>query len=144
MTPAAGTRLFFLEDEGILFSEQRQELHRLNTVAAVIWCLLEEGRTEGAIADDLAARFALTPPEAAAFAAAAVADWAGNGLLAGTAGPRPPEPPPAQPTPAGPAYPAVPPAFTDARTYRLLDTRFAERSRRASHSRIDPLPPTAP
>lgn len=127
MMPAAGTRLFLLEGEGILFSEQRQELHRFNTTASFIWCRFEEGRTEAAIADELAARFALSPRQAAEYVAAAIGGWAGKGLLAGTAGP-PLSPPPAGPSvPPGPAHPSVSYAFSAIRTYRLLGTRFAIR-----------------
>lgn len=92
--PAPGTRIFFLGHEGVLFSEPRQELHRLNTTASVIWCLLEEGWTEARMARDLATRFNIRAPEATAFVSSAISDWAGKGLLAGTV-----EPP--QPTPSG-------------------------------------------
>lgn len=126
--PAPGSRLFFLADEGILFSEKRQELHALNTAAAVIWCLLEEGRTDRVIAEDLSSRFAISLTEAFAFVSAALADWQGKGLLAGSDGPQPPAPSPSRtPLPCLPPYPAVPPAFVAARSYRLLTTRFAVR-----------------
>jgi hypothetical protein len=43
LAPARGVELFVLEDEGVLFSEPRQELHRLNPAATWIWCAVEQG-----------------------------------------------------------------------------------------------------
>lgn len=132
-TPAAGTRLFFLEADAVLFSQSRQELHVLNTTAAVIWCLLEEGWTERRIADDLSARFSLPPTEADGFVVSALADWAAQGLLAGSEGPRRPAPSPGWNAPRGlPAY-SAPAEFAATRTYRLLTTRFSVRFAAAEH-----------
>jgi hypothetical protein len=124
--PAPDTHIFFLEDHAILLSESRQELHAFNTAAAVIWCLLEEGLTESAIATDIATRFALTAPTAADFVAAALADWSAKGLLRGSTKPpqNQPQPVPVQP-PAMPPFPLDAHAVADRRTYRLLNTRFA-------------------
>ena len=126
--PAPGTRIFFLGDEAILFSEPRQELHSLNTVAAVIWCLLQEGLTQPAIAQDLVTRFTIPLPTAVSFVATALADWDAKGLLANTKGPtRRPASPGWAPRPGLPPYPGIAPPPADTRTYRLLTTRFAVR-----------------
>ena len=127
-SPAAGTQLFLLEQDGILFCEKRQELHVLNTTATVIWCLLEQGAAERDIAQDLAVRFAVPDEQAAGYVAAALEDWAGKGLLAGSEGPPRPTPPPGWIPLAGlPDYPGAALAFVATRRYRLLSTRFAVR-----------------
>ena len=36
-SPATGTRLYYLDDAGVLFSEATQELHLLNASATAIW-----------------------------------------------------------------------------------------------------------
>src|SRR6185503_6812489 len=51
--PAAGMTIYFLGDDAVLFHEPRQELHALNTMAAVIWCHLEDGGDHKAIAGEL-------------------------------------------------------------------------------------------
>lgn len=133
--PALGTHILFVEDEGLVFSEPRQELHALNTMAAVIWCLLLDGRSPDGIAADLCARFALPPRQATAFVADALADWAGKGLLAGTQGPERASPPPGwQPRPGLPSYPQTAPTFVETRSYRLLTMRFRVRFGSASQA----------
>jgi hypothetical protein len=124
VTPAAGTRLFLLGDEGILFSEPRQELHALNTTAAVIWCLLEDGLSP----ERIAASLPLDPADARAYVADALADWARKGLLEGSHGPPAQPPPPGwQPRAGMPDYPEAAPPFIAARAYRLLTTKFRVR-----------------
>ena len=51
---AAGTELFLFEDEGVVFSEKTQAFHRLNSTAAVIWCLFEEFRDLDRVVSDFA------------------------------------------------------------------------------------------
>src|ERR1700690_748779 len=80
--PAAGTRLFFLGVEGVLFSAPRQELHAFNTTACVIWCHLESGLTPAAITRTLASESGLDVVTARAHVDAALADWMAKGLLA--------------------------------------------------------------
>jgi hypothetical protein len=82
MTPAAGTRLFFVGSEGVLFSEPRQELYAFNTTACVIWCYLEEGLSPPDIARALAAGSGLTEATARTHVDAALTDWASRGLFA--------------------------------------------------------------
>jgi hypothetical protein len=121
--PAPGTHLFFLGDDGLLFSEPRQELHALNTSAAVIWCLLEDGLDAAEIAVDLRVRLGLSESRAMAFITDALTHWAAKGLLAGTLGPdQPPQPRGWQPCAGLPAYPDPPPAFLAERRYHLLTT----------------------
>ncbi|NIB40156.1 PqqD family peptide modification chaperone [Pseudomaricurvus alkylphenolicus] len=60
MQPAEGTRLFFLDNQGVLFDEQAQKLFHLNTTATYIWCLLEEGKNEAEIEQSLQATFNVT------------------------------------------------------------------------------------
>ena len=84
IAPGAGTRLFFLGTEGVLFSAPRQELHAFNASACVIWCHLEDGLAPPAIAAALAASSGVGLATATAHVTAALADWATKGLLDGT------------------------------------------------------------
>ena len=59
MKPADSTHIFFLEDEGVVFHEPSQTLYHLNTSAAYIWCLLEEGLGKEQILSQLRATFGL-------------------------------------------------------------------------------------
>jgi hypothetical protein len=132
MRPASGTRLFFIGDEGVLFSEPRQELHAFNTTASVIWCHLEDGLPAAEIARELTAANGLGEAAARSHVEAALADWAMKGLIMNglvtnstIAGPMPlaPEWP----------VPDLPPmrddGFVDVRDYRMLNVtvriRFA-------------------
>jgi hypothetical protein len=42
LRPAAGVHLFLTRNEGILFGEVGQKLFELNSMAACIWCYIEE------------------------------------------------------------------------------------------------------
>ena len=121
--PAAGTSIHFLGDDAVLFHEPRQELHAFNTMAAVIWCHLEDGLDEIGIAARLAADFALDPMLARRFVADALADWASKGLLAGSVGPVHPPPPVAWHVPPGlPPWADV--TFATSRDYCLAEQSF--------------------
>lgn len=67
MQPAEGTHLFFLDDEGVLFYEPVQKLFQLNTIAAFIWCMLEEGNNRQVIEAELQATFSLSENQAALY-----------------------------------------------------------------------------
>ncbi|WP_428624791.1 hypothetical protein [Sedimenticola sp.] len=64
MKPAKKTHLFFIENEGVLFSEPMQKLFHLNTVAAFVWCMLEEGKGQSSILTDLQTTFSLSQSDA--------------------------------------------------------------------------------
>lgn len=64
MQPAEGTHLLFLDGEGILFSESAQKLFHLNTSAAFVWYLLEEGDEGRQIEEKLRTTFSLSPAAA--------------------------------------------------------------------------------
>ncbi len=64
MQIAEGTELFILGDEGLLFSERAQRLYRLNTSAAYIWFLLEDGLDDAEILAALQQTFDLSPEQA--------------------------------------------------------------------------------
>ena len=123
--PDTGTHLFFLDNEAVLFSERRQELHSFNTTAAVIWCLMERGHKAQDIAMDLARRFAVGPDQASTYVASALQDWAARGLLSGTDGPPQTPPPPGwHPRPGLPPFPSAPRPAAVHRIYRLSAMRF--------------------
>lgn len=64
MRPAEGTRLFFVDDQGVLFDEPAQRLFHLNTTTAFIWCLLEEDKDRPSIVEALQETFGLSGAEA--------------------------------------------------------------------------------
>lgn len=85
-TPAPGVTLFYLDDAGVLFCEATQELHALNTTAAVIWTLLEEGCDAGQAATELQAMYGLDGAQASAFVASALAEWSRRGFIGSGSG----------------------------------------------------------
>ena len=82
-------RLFVLADEGVLFSETRQELYTLNTSATFLWCLLEEGASLEGLVDAYADTFGLDRAAAQAHVYPMVRRWFGLGHLADPAVPVP-------------------------------------------------------
>lgn len=139
--PPSGAHLFYLEDEGILFSEARQELHHVNTSAAIVWSLLEEGATEAEAARELAALCALDGATSARYVSAAIEQWREARLLDA---PSPPAATPgAAPVVAQPGeLPASPADFAPAieHHYRLMGTTFHVRYSAASEARmVDPV-----
>ncbi len=60
MKPVEQATIFFLEEEGVLFHETGQALYRLNTSAAFIWCLLEEGCDKEGILQRLISTYKLS------------------------------------------------------------------------------------
>jgi len=121
--PAPGAQLFFLDDCAVLFSEPRQELHELNTMAAVIWCHLEDGKDRAAIAGELVSGLGVPPADAARFVDQALDTWRLQGLLEDARGPAH-----APPLPSRPGVEDVPafgaPDFVTERHYRLLGIGF--------------------
>lgn len=130
--PAPGARLFLLDEAGLLFAEERQEIHALNTSAAAIWCLMEEGLDADGIAAALGAAAGLDAQVAASFVAAALAHWAARGLLSGADDPSPCRAPTsASPTSASSVPNGLPPwpdpVFAAARHYALGPLRVTIR-----------------
>ncbi len=103
--PADGVALLLCGDEGVLFSAPRQELHRLNTMGAVIWCYLEDGLAPPAMAGKLETDLGLDAAQATAFVAQALAGWAAAGLLEG--GAAPPDVAGSTANPDWPGYPST-------------------------------------
>jgi hypothetical protein len=126
--PTPGVCFFPLGDEAVLFDAERQQLHSLNTSAAVIWCLFEEGLDCDGVVETLRHDIGESIADPTAMVAQIVEQWRGLGLLIGGAAPvhrtdtklREDSPIDA---------PAVPDTFAFAieRHYRLLDTAFAVR-----------------
>lgn len=99
-----GATLQFLDGAGMLFLTGSRQLFSLNTTAAFIWCLLEEGLPPGEIAGRLNATFGLDRADADRCVIQVLRQWSELGLL-DTAG-----------LAAG--------AASAPGTYALLDTRF--------------------
>ena len=64
MKPADQIYLFFLEDQGILFNEPLQKLYHLNTIAAFVWCMLEDNVEEVELRNKIIETFALSIDQA--------------------------------------------------------------------------------
>jgi hypothetical protein len=115
--------LFFLDDSAVLFSEPRQELHEFNTMAAVIWCHLEDGKDRAGIAAELVSGMGVGAAEAARFVDLALDTWSLQGLLRDRSGPSHAAPRPTREPPADmPGFGA--PAFVTERCFRLLSVCF--------------------
>ena len=84
LEPAAGTALFFVDDEAVLFHEAPQKLFQLNAMAAVVWCLIEDGMCERGIAARLEAIYHLDAASASAYVRQAVMLLQGLGVLRGS------------------------------------------------------------
>lgn len=68
----AGTRLFIIDDEGVVYALGRQEIFALNTTATYLWCLIEEEQEQDTILRDFAATFGIAERTAAAQKTAAL------------------------------------------------------------------------
>lgn len=80
---AEDAALFVLDDEGVFFSESRQELHIFNTPATFIWCCLEEQLGLPAIVAAFAETFRTEPHEARHQVSTVLARWQGLGHISG-------------------------------------------------------------
>lgn len=134
--PAAGMHLFYLEGAGILFSEATQELHLLNTTAAVIWSLLEEGHDAHATSAALQRMYGLDAEHSEQFVAAALAEWGEKRFLGG-----PLPAPDAGPTASAATTQRTQPPWRqtgvlEERHYRILSSRFCLRFSSDAQARI--------
>ncbi len=123
--PVAGTHLFYVDGAGVLFSESTQELHLLNTTATAIWSLLEEGHDAVSASAALREMYGMDTDCSSQFVVAALAEWRGKGLMAGSSRALPEQLPTVQPitTPkSGPAWKQM--EVVEQRNYRILGTRF--------------------
>lgn len=95
--PAAivdGTQLFLMDDDGILFSPARQTLHALNTAAAYLWCLLEDGTGEAAMLRAYRDTFRVAEDTAAGHVGSMLDHFHDQGLITRPGRPLPPPPAP--------------------------------------------------
>jgi hypothetical protein len=131
-SPAAGVRLFILEDEGVLFSPAAQEIYSLNTAATLAWCMLEERHNADEIASKLAETGAFPATDARNGTANLLAQWRELGLLEGSTR-RSPADPSLEGNDASPAptQAELPPheerQAVAERRYRLVDRIFRVR-----------------
>jgi len=79
--------LFLLEEEGVFFAEDRQELYVFNTPATFVWCCLEEEYGPAEIAAAYAKAFGVDPGEAERHVFGILREWEGLGHIAGFAAP---------------------------------------------------------
>ncbi len=73
--------------EVILFHESSRMVHRLNALGGAVWLLCDGETPVGSFVDELAALFGDTPGDLAGGVDTALAQLAGEGLLAGVRGP---------------------------------------------------------
>jgi len=78
-----GMSLFLLEDEGILFSEGKQEVYVLNTPAAYIWCCLEEGMPPSQISAAFSSGFGVPLDQAVQTTGDLLSRWQASGFIKG-------------------------------------------------------------
>ena len=79
-TPTDGTTFVLLDGQPAVFSAVAQKLYGLNTVAALIWCGLEEGESVASVVDRLVASGA-SQTDAATYVNQAARRWLRLGLL---------------------------------------------------------------
>jgi hypothetical protein len=84
LRPAAGVRLFLTEDEGILFDEMGQKLFHLNSVAACIWCYIEEACPIEVLSQSIASSMNIDETRAHQFVLGMVRTWWSLGLVQGS------------------------------------------------------------
>ncbi len=82
-SPAEGTHLFTLDDEGVLYSHHAQELYSFNTAAALIWSSREVGKTRAETALILGRALRCSRGQATAHITTCLAQWAALGITAG-------------------------------------------------------------
>jgi len=129
LRPAAGVRLFLMQDEGILFDEMGQRMFHLNSAAACIWCHIEEATSVEELVRSVVSSLNIDAAHARQFVLGMVRTWWRLGLVHGSR---------RQPSMIGHELSAGEPTFSSASTdgtqpgdeplphhYRLLDTRFS-------------------
>jgi hypothetical protein len=84
LRPAADTLLHFLDDGGLLFSEDSQELYILNASAAFVWSCLENALERDEIVAIVERDYGVASPEAESQIDGLLLQWRALGLLAGT------------------------------------------------------------
>lgn len=137
MEPADNTSIFFLEDEAVLFHAPAQALYRLNTSAAFIWCLLEQGCEREGILAQLVSTFSLSGKTATKYLHESEKTFGELGVIKGFEKPAP-EPEINHEIQQSIEYSDD--QFVIERRYRLLTTRFLLRfSDNAQHSLIAPV-----
>ena len=83
-TPRDGTRLFLLDGEGVLFSEQANELCSLSPLGVLVWQGLESRRAPAAIAETVAKAFGVANTEASSLVRSTLELLREHGLVAYT------------------------------------------------------------
>lgn len=138
---APGVHVFPLDEGGVLYCDQAQELRALDAAALFLWQRLQSGDSGSEIAERYAARFDVAADVARRVVADVLADWRERGwtvddVAAGAApplAPRGPRPSP-PPVPRGETAPRRPDAIE--RCYRILDTNFSLRVERGPLERV--------
>ena len=126
------TALFFLEDEAVLFHEPAQKLFHLNTVAGVVWCLLEDGKDEQSIASELQNICSISATDADRYLNEAEALFRQLGVLQDSGQSLPDNHPQAESAAIESAHYGAP-SFVAERRYRLLNSRFSLRFTHQAH-----------
>ena len=126
VAPRDGTRLFLLDGEGVLFSEQANELCSLSPLGVLVWQGLESARSPAAIAEAVAETFGVAGTEASSLVQSTLGLLREHGLVAGSVLPvRPAAPePPAVDTRIPPH---AEPKVVAERRYTLLGSRLRVR-----------------
>lgn len=70
-----GVSLFLIEEEGLLFSEPQQKIYSLNTMAAVIWVLIEDRQTTDQISNHLCDTYDMDRTTAQTYVSDVITNW---------------------------------------------------------------------
>ena len=129
LEPAPDARLFILDDAGLVYAHEAQEIYALNAAATFIWCRMEMGDGAADICKAFEATFKISNGEAERYVDDVVAQWRTLGLLNGAE--RSTRPPTDRRREAEPVPPDLPPYVAPSvarqRSYRLLTTTVTVR-----------------
>lgn len=140
----AGTQLFLIDNEGIVYARTRQEIYALNTAAAYLWCLIEDGFATDAILRSYAMDFGISGDVAAAHLSGVMDNFLELGLVH-IAGRQVSVPAPVSKPVIDYATPHDMPSIRRApmvaeRSYKLIETEYLVRYSAADQAEwVDPI-----
>lgn len=82
-SPAAGVRLFIIDDQSVVYSHAAQKLYAFNTAATFIWCAFEIDRDPDAVVRELTEKTGIAATEARRRVDETLESWRALGLIGG-------------------------------------------------------------
>ena len=140
---ASDIKSYLLDDELLIFSKSQQRLFHLNTVAAFIWCCLEEKLDTPSIIQSLVKTFGISIDQATNDLSNIIDEWVSVGLLISGTPETQKNSPPTEKNRDNLDYPFSLPdqsTFFSQRIYHLIDSDFLIRyANKALEDIIHPL-----